>query len=64
MWRREGVLISDQQGQTLTLSPLAASHAGRYICEATVASSSLSSDITATSGNQTVNIQRKYCCIC
>ena len=59
-WRMDGRALSGQQGRTLTLSPLAASHAGQYTCQVTVVSSSLSSDITVTSNTQTVNIQCKW----
>ena len=52
--------LLDQQGRTLSLSPLVTSHAGQYTCQVTVGSSSLSSNITVTSNTQTVNIQRKY----
>ena len=36
-WRMDGDVISGETGPTLSLPPLRLSHAGQYICEATVA---------------------------
>ena len=59
-WQKDNSTVSTQDEQTLSLSPLRASHAGRYTCQATVNSTSLSSPITVNSNSQIVNIQRKY----
>ena len=58
-WQKDGDVISDQQGQTLSYSPLTASNAGQYICEVTVTSTSLSRSITIISNVQDVSIQSK-----
>ena len=50
-WRRNGGVISGQQGSTLSLSPLTASNAGEYNCSVTVSSTSLSSTVTVNSSN-------------
>ena len=60
-WRRNGGVISGQQGSTLSLSPLTASNAGEYNCSVTVSSTSLSSTVTVNSDNtETVSIQSKW----
>ena len=57
-WRRNGGVISGQQGSTLSLSTLVASNAGEYNCSVTVSSTSLSSILTVNSSNTaTVSIQ-------
>ena len=50
-WRRNGEVISGQQGRTLSLSPLTASNAGEYNCSVTVSSTSLNSTVTFNSIN-------------
>ena len=58
-WRKDDDVIADQQGRTLSLSPLTASNAGQYICEVTVTSTSLSRPITIISNVHDVSIQSK-----
>ena len=60
-WKRNGGIISGQQGSTLSLSPLNASNAGEYNCSVIISSTSLSSTVTVNSGNtETVSIQREW----
>ena len=55
-WKKNGSVISDQQGRTFSsLSPLTASNAAQFTCEVTVSSPSLNESITVTSS--TIKIQ-------
>ena len=55
-WRRNGGVISGQQGSTLSLSPLTASNAGEFDCSVTVNSTSLSSTVTVKSNTDIVSL--------
>ena len=57
-WQQDRHTIPSQQANTLSLSPFTASHAGQYTCQSTVASTSLSRDVTVNN-THTVNTQRK-----
>ena len=57
-WTRNGETVPDSNSRTIDLSPLQLSHAGNYTCRATISSSLLDNDITATSdNNQNLTIQ-------
>ena len=57
-WTRNGETVPDGNPRTLDLSPLQLSHAGNYTCRATISSSLLNNNITATSdNNQNLTIQ-------
>ena len=58
-WRRNGGVISGQQGSTLSLSPLTASNAGEYNCSVTVSSTSLSSTVTVNSNTDILSLLSK-----
>ena len=58
-WRKDGDVISGQQGRILSLSPLTTSTAGQYTCRVTVTSTSLSRSITVINNSHNVSIQRE-----
>ena len=60
-WHRNGQVISEQHGSTLSLSPLSASKVGEYNCTVIVNSTSLNFPITVNSRNtEIVTIKRKH----
>ena len=58
-WRRNGRVISAQQGSTLSLSPLTALNAGEYDCSVSVSSTSLSSTVTVNSNTDNLTLLSK-----
>ena len=60
-WWQNGGVVSGQQGDAISLSPLILSDAGQYTCSVSVSSSSLSSTVTVNSTNiVTVVVRSEY----
>ena len=58
-WTRNGETVPDIDGssETLTLPTIALSSAGEYVCNVTVSSNLLNSDVSSTGTSQRVEIQ-------
>ena len=61
-WSRNGLAVSGQTQQTWSLSPLAYSDAGQYLCAVDISSPILPSTISAIADPLNVTLSCKSCC--